>query len=480
MDAAKGGNAPKPETPADQRFFPVPVDSLDFQTLPMDLYLRYEGAGPTLYRNEGLQFTRDDLARLVEQGVKFLLIPASQHAAYRKTVTDRLSRSFKDPEKAAIERGRIVRASCAKIIEDVLLFAGQGEPVEAVAEVSKTFTAWSKEDPAAFSYLLDMSAHDFGTAAHMVNVGVGCGLLARELSPGDDALFQTMVQGGMLHDVGKRGIPEALLNKEGKLDANEWKIVSAHPARGFEELSKNPTISKPVLSMVRDHHEHLSGAGYPQGLKADQISVPARICAVIDVFDAITAARPYRGPTPPTETLKIMNTGRGSQFDPKVFDAFSAVVGRMLEADPSRAPASSPDAPARLLADLLPSGAALVAAAAGAPERGGTIWRENRRRHDRLPCNLVAQAIFHHQGKANNVRPGEAFNLRVVDVSRAGVQVVTPWPMSIGDVLTIDISPKEGVRLKRQVRVVRVRKHPPAEWSAGLEFFEADGRKEAA
>lgn len=469
--------------PPDSRFFPVPVDALDFQTLHMDLYLRYDNGPPTLYRAQGVSFTPDDLQRLAERGVQFLHIPASQHAAYRLCLARRLDQSFRDPEKAAIERGRIIRASCAKIIEDVLLFPGESEPIQSVSEISKTFTQWSREDPEVFSYLMDMSSHDFGTATHMINVGVGCGLIARELDHDDDDLFATVVQGGMLHDLGKRGIPEAILNKEGKLDAEEWKIVSAHPMKGYEELRKNPAIPQAVLSMVRDHHEHLSGSGYPQGLRNDQISLPARLCAVIDVFDAITAARPYRGPTPPADTMKMMTDGRGKQFDPQIFDLFRGIVDRLVDADPSRAPQESDPAGIRLLSDILPRGgsprAPTVPDIAFQPRSATPLPRKNnRRRFDRFRCDLPATATFLHQGKPVGVKMGQSFTLRIVDIGRGGLKVVTPWPPSINDVLSIEVQPKEGGPVQRICRVVRVRKHAQG-WASGVAFIQ-EGQAEAA
>jgi HD-GYP domain-containing protein (c-di-GMP phosphodiesterase class II) len=471
---------------ADSRFFPVPVDALDFQTLQMDLYLRYDGAPPTLYRARGVEFTSDDMVRLAERGVQFLHIPAVHHGAYRQSMARRLDQWFRDPERAAIERGRIIRASCSKIIEDVLLFPGESEPIQSVAEISKTFSQWSRQDPAAFSYLMDMSSHDFGTATHMINVGVGCGLIAREMDADDDDLFSTVVQGGMLHDLGKRGIPEAILNKEGKLNAEEWKVISAHPMKGYEELRRNPTIPQAVLSMVRDHHEHLSGSGYPQGLRADQISLPARLCAVIDVFDAITAARPYRGPTPPADTIKIMNDGRGKQFDPKIFDLFQGIVDRLLEADPTRAPAEGDAAGIKSLSELLPRSARPAAPKvpdiAFQPRSPTPLPRKNnRRRFDRFGCNLPATASFLHQGKPVGVRIGQPFSLRIVDIGRGGLKVLTPWPPSINDVLSIEVQPKDGDAVQRLCRVVRVRKHAQG-WASGVAFIQAgaEGESEAA
>ncbi len=470
-----GPSAPKSEPVTERRFFPVPVDSLDCQTLQMDLYLKFDSAPPTLYRAAGVDFTSEDLVRLTERHVKFLHVPASQHAAYRRAISDRLTRSFKDPTLAAMERGRIVRESCTKIIEDVMLFAGEGEPVEAVAEVSKTFAGWCAEDPDGFSYLLDMSAHDFGTTAHMVNVGVGCGLLMKELVPDDTELFHVAVQGGMLHDVGKRGISPEILNKEGKLNPDEWAVIKTHPMKGYEELKKNPAVPDTVLSMVRDHHEHLNGEGYPQGLRGDKLSLPARVCAIMDVFDAICSTRPYRGPTPPAEALKIMEKGRGSQFDAKVFDVFRKIVDRMVTADPARAPAAVPGAQYPGLQDLLPSALPTGDVVAKANANASTLWQDNKRRYQRFRCDAPAKAVFLRQGKPLPVKVGENFPIRIIDVGRGGVQVVTPWPLTINDVLSIEFTLKQGVKMTRIARVARVRRQGNS-WASGLAFVEVDSQ----
>src|SRR5688572_28880555 len=98
----------------------------------------------------------------------------------------------------------------------------------------------------------------------------------------------------MLHDAGKRSIPEEILNKEGKLDPDEWSQIQQHPTLGYKELKLHPSLPDIVPLMARDHHERLDGKGYPNGIRGDDIEFPARVCAVVDVYDAITAARPYR------------------------------------------------------------------------------------------------------------------------------------------------------------------------------------------
>src|SRR6185295_12746978 len=108
---------------------------------------------------------------------------------------------------------------------------------------------------------------------------------------------------------------EAILNKEGKLDPTEWAEVQKHPLLGFDELKIHASLPPIVPIMARDHHERIDGKGYPQGLSGDDIDFSARVCAVVDVYDAITAARPYRGPIAPVDALNMMREGRGTQFD---------------------------------------------------------------------------------------------------------------------------------------------------------------------
>lgn len=460
------GEAPS----AEQRYFPVPVDALDHEVLQMSLYIKFakQAGPPTLYRSSGLAFTEQDTERLTEQAVKFLYVSASQHHVFRKALTDRLERTFTDPVVARAERGRVIREACAKMIDDVLLFPGDSEPVSAVADISRSFADWCNTDPEGFTYLLNMSAHDFGTATHMVNVGVGCGLLAREARPNDREFFSLAVQGGLLHDIGKRGIPADLLNKEGKLDPEEWKLMSSHPGIGFEELRKHPAIPEMVLHIVRDHHERIDGKGYPNKLDMSGLGIGPRICAIVDVFDAITAARPYRGPTPPADTIKIMKSGRGSQFDSDLFDLWERVVTGMLEADPSRAPASSGEAPSFSLESLLAQGPT-VEDTLPPPN----IHSDERRRYERHAVNLYATARFVRVGKPLPVMPGEPFRAHIVDISRGGVQLHTPWPLSINDLLSIELAvPGRQEKFTRLCRVARVRRVSDTTWGAGLSFVQ--------
>lgn len=135
------------------------------------------------------------------------------------------------------------------------------------------------------------------------------GLPARDL--------QIVHRGGLLHDIGKIGIPATILDKPGDLEADEMKIMREHVTIGVRILEPVPCFRE-VLPIVAQHHEWFDGSGYPAGLDGDNISLHARILTVADVYDAITSDRPYRKGIAGQHALEILNNRAGTQFDPMV------------------------------------------------------------------------------------------------------------------------------------------------------------------
>lgn len=129
---------------------------------------------------------------------------------------------------------------------------------------------------------------------------------------------------GMLHDIGKIGVPEDILHKPGKLTALQFSSIQEHSAMGEKILM--PIIKDPeILEMVRCHHERFDGRGYPDGLAGKEIPIGARLMAVADAYDAMTSNRPYREAMPPERAREQLLAGKGSQFDPAVVDLFIKV-----------------------------------------------------------------------------------------------------------------------------------------------------------
>ncbi|QEP43957.1 two-component system response regulator [Ectothiorhodospiraceae bacterium BW-2] len=126
-----------------------------------------------------------------------------------------------------------------------------------------------------------------------------------------------------MHDIGKIGIPDRILLKPGRLDAEEWAVMRRHPEYGAGIIgSHHSELIQISHDIALTHHEKWDGSGYPQGLKGEAIPLAGRICAVADVFDALTTKRPYKEAWPLERALAVIDEGRGSHFDPAVVDAF--------------------------------------------------------------------------------------------------------------------------------------------------------------
>jgi HD-GYP domain-containing protein (c-di-GMP phosphodiesterase class II) len=123
-----------------------------------------------------------------------------------------------------------------------------------------------------------------------------------------------------LHDVGKIGVPDAILNKPGPLDSAEWELMRRHPEMGAETVSRLPGLGA-VAPLVRSHHERWDGDGYPDRLGGQEIPLASRVICACDAFVAMTSDRPYRPALDVDQALAELVAGAGSQFDPRVVDA---------------------------------------------------------------------------------------------------------------------------------------------------------------
>ena len=171
-----------------------------------------------------------------------------------------------------------------------------------------------------------MEAKDLYLRGHSQRVAELAGQLAEEMGL-DEAMCEDLRVAGRLHDVGKIGIREDILNKPGRLTTEEYDHVKRHVQIGLDILAPLFHIAKP-LKYIEHHHEHWNGAGYPLGLTGDTIPLGARILCVADTFDALTSKRAYRAPLEPLDALDHLSVDVGKQFDPSVYDALVRVITR--------------------------------------------------------------------------------------------------------------------------------------------------------
>ena len=163
---------------------------------------------------------------------------------------------------------------------------------------------------------------DEDTAAHIHRMSRYCALLAKELKlpPGE---VELVFHASPMHDVGKIGIPDNILLKPGKLSGEEWKTMRKHTEIGTRILSQSSSeVLEAGETIALSHHEKWDGSGYPNGLTGEDIHIWGRICAVADVFDALTSTRPYKKAFSNEKALEILKQGRSKHFDPRIVDVF--------------------------------------------------------------------------------------------------------------------------------------------------------------
>lgn len=180
--------------------------------------------------------------------------------------------------------------------------------------------------PNALLSIVRIKQADEYTYMHSVAVSALMIALARQLDFGDEEVHEAGMA-GLLHDVGKMAIDDAILNKPGSLTDDEFDQIKRHPEFAVRYLQKgSEPISRAVLEACYSHHEKIDGSGYPRGLKDEQISVLSRMAAVCDVYDALTSDRPYKMGWGPSETIQRMAQWNG-HFDARIFQAFVRSVG---------------------------------------------------------------------------------------------------------------------------------------------------------
>lgn len=148
--------------------------------------------------------------------------------------------------------------------------------------------------------------------------------LARAMNVPQESLVHIR-RGALLHDIGKIGVPDAILCKPGPLTEEEWAIMRKHPVFAYEMLSPIDFL-RPALDIPYSHHEKWDGSGYPRSLKGEQIPLPARLFSVVDVWDALTSDRPYRKAWPLEKTLNYLQEQAGKHFDPRVLEKFLTLL----------------------------------------------------------------------------------------------------------------------------------------------------------
>ncbi len=309
-------------------YIPISVATLvPSHTMGVDLFKRDEQSGRcVLYRGAEYPLREDDLRRLRGNGISRLFITKEARAEYQQYLRQIAEGSGKDETSISV-RTRAMNEVVLDVLESAFAEGDTEETVSVVKQLGSVTSEVVSRDEFAASDLFDVMHHDYATFTHSANVAFYAAMLATEVGLDQQAVEKIAI-GGLLHDLGKLEIDEEILCKPGKLDDQEFRIIKLHPTTGFRKLARRSDLCDGQLMMVYQHHERNDGRGYPTGAHEDEIHPWAKICAVVDVYEALTSQRPYRSPMPRQKALELIERDAGTAFDEEIVRCWKAIILR--------------------------------------------------------------------------------------------------------------------------------------------------------
>lgn len=324
------------------------IKSIDIADVKIGMYvhdLNCDWASHPFFRRRFLIKSDAEIAKIAEAGIHEIYIDTEKgldvsHARSVDEVNATLQQQMIEAvsnEPAPVitlsfaeELGRANRiksqahALVKTVMQDVRL--GRAVELEQVEPMIESITESVLSNSGALLTLLRIKNKDDYTFLHSVSVGTLMIAFCRSVGMDRETIHLAGL-GGILHDTGKALVPDEILNKPGRLTEEEFDIIRRHPRDGFDILSRTEGIGEIPLDITLHHHERVDGSGYPNKLNGDTISTLAKMAAIVDVYDAITADRCYHKGMAPTDALRKIFEWSKYHFDPKLVQAFMRCVG---------------------------------------------------------------------------------------------------------------------------------------------------------
>ena len=307
------------------RFVAVALEALcETEALDFDLFLPADpGSSPALFRERKAPLVCEDFEWLISEGIQNLYVSVADHIHVRRYMQQPV---LDTAHTSPVHRYQALK-QLNKAVFDSILGGKELHGVVQFATVHASHLANVVCDrDLVLADLFSLMDHDYYTYSHAANVSAYCLALAKGLGISDQSDLVAIGTGALLHDLGKRQIPADVLNKPGKLDDAERELIEQHPRTAFDELAVREDLNWDQLMIVYQHHERLDGSGYPIGLEGDEIHPWAKICAIADVFDALTSDRPYRTRDSVESALAYLDQMSESGFDRDMVLCFSEIA----------------------------------------------------------------------------------------------------------------------------------------------------------
>ena len=270
---------------------------------------------------------QEKVLRLLEEGTdQEFYIHEEDLFKYYKFATNSLRAVMANPNVPIKEKTEKIYEVSKGVMKEFFDNNTSEKILESSEEVMEMMEECMTTAEAGFHGIAEITSKDYYTYTHSVNVGLYCMTFGvkSKMSKGD---IKQLSLGGMLHDVGKSKVEHSLINKDGKLTEEEFLKMQIHATEGGNILSGMGCFASNVVRMAAEHHEKFKGGGYPIGKVGNEIHLFARICKIMDVYDALTTRRSYKKALSAFDTLIIMKKQMAHDFDPELLQNFIRLMG---------------------------------------------------------------------------------------------------------------------------------------------------------
>ncbi|OGU13421.1 MAG: phosphohydrolase [Geobacteraceae bacterium GWC2_53_11] len=311
---------------AKEVFVPITLESIEPVIFPdVALYIK-TGENYVLYKNHGRDFSEHDHDRLSKNGVEFVFVSKDDMEVITSHMEASAERLLKSDILTSRAKGKMIYQTSINFVNDIFTNPDKTTDLDRTKRLIENLMLFISDNPDAITSLETVMSHNYHTFVHSLQVASLTLLMhAEAYSLSRDEMLDVGT-GAILHDFGKIFVPQEILNKSGKLNEEEIKVLKRHPEEGYLFLQGKGVLSPVALTIVRLHHERCNGSGYPLGLENRDIPRSAQITGVADVYCTLTTDKSGTMTMPPHIAVQLMRNQMKDLFAPHLLDTLEKLV----------------------------------------------------------------------------------------------------------------------------------------------------------
>jgi len=270
--------------------------------------------------------------KIINYNIKDVYVLAKDHPQYEIDTQEYLTKLIYDKTISAQLKSEIIHEMASDTMNELFQGALTTKKIERTSELVTDTINLILNDKVAVKAMMGVTSYDYYTYTHCVNVAIYSLGFASYLKLSKEELYR-IGMAAMLHDLGKKDVPNEIVNKNGRLSDEEFELMKNHPTYGVKILKKISSLEQEILDIIEQHHEKLDGTGYPYGLTAEKITYLSQIVAICDIFDALTTKRSYKDALNSYRAFIIMEKEMAKELNIELLKKFIIFMSEKIEQD---------------------------------------------------------------------------------------------------------------------------------------------------